>query len=174
MLRSILIGMVSAAAITAASASDLPKRSAPLPPGVPTVFETDSGFYAGVNAGLVRAERDASFGASLGYQFNKYLRAEGTYDYRYNEDNAATKLTSSTVMGNAVLQFPVGAFTPYALAGSGYRWSDLKNEQVWNVGGGVRYGVTRSVDVDARYRYIANYDNKRDDNVFTVGLTFKF
>jgi opacity protein-like surface antigen len=171
MLRTTIAALMTATAITAASASDLPKRSAPV---APAPAASDSGFYAGVNAGVVRNENDATFGASLGYQFNNYLRAEGTYDYRYNEDNSRTKLTSSTVMGNAIVQFPIGSFTPYALAGTGYRWSDLKNEQVWNAGGGIRYNVMRNVDVDARYRYVANYDNKRDDNVFTVGLNFKF
>lgn len=171
MFRTTIAALVAATSISVATAADLPKRSMPLPP---TIAASDSGFYAGVNAGMVSAEKDATVGASLGYQFNKFFRAEGTYDYRYNEDNSSTKLSSSTVMGNAIVQYPIGAFTPYALAGTGYRWSDLKNETVWNVGGGVRYGVTRNVDVDARYRHVANYDNKRDDNVFTVGLSYKF
>jgi opacity protein-like surface antigen len=170
MFRTTIAALLTATSITAVSAADLPKRSAPVAP----VVASEGGFYAGANAGLARTENDATFGASLGYQFNKYLRAEGTYDYRYNEDNSRTKLSSSTALGNLIVQYPIGAFTPYALAGAGYRWSDLKNEQVWAAGGGVRYAVTRNVEVDGRYRYIANYDNKRDNSVFTVGLNYKF
>ena len=63
---------------------------------------------------------------------------------------------------------------PYALAGVGYRLSDVKNEPVWNAGLGVRYEVTSNIEVDGRYRYLSDFKRNRDENILTLGVNYKF
>lgn len=158
---------------SAAWAADLPSRTAaPLPPERPV---SDSGFYAGVRAGVVFTD-NVTVGAGAGYQFNRFVRAEANYDYLNNDKNKINGMSSSVATGNIVGQYPLTAYplTPYVLAGVGYRWSDAKNEPVWNVGAGLRYGVTKNVELDARYRYVSSFQNERQGNAFTLGLNYKF
>lgn len=160
---------------TSAVAGDLPSRTtAPLPPQRPVVT-SDAGFYAGVRGGVVFTD-NVAVGAGVGYQFSSFVRAEANYDYLNNDKNNTNGLSSSVVTGNLIGQYPFAQLplTPYVLAGVGYRWADVKNEPVWNVGAGVRYGVTKNVELDARYRYVSSYQNERQGNVFTVGLNYKF
>lgn len=172
-MRKLLIAVATLAA-TSAFAGDLPSRkTAPLPPT--REVQSDSGFYAGIRGGVVFTD-NVTVGAGAGYQFNKFVRGEVNYDYLNNDGNKVNGMSSSVVTGNVIGQYPLAQWnlTPYALAGVGYRWSDFKNEPVWNVGAGVRYGVTKNVELDARYRYISSFQNERQGNAFTLGLNYKF
>lgn len=172
MKKSFLV-LAAVVASGAALAGDLPSRTtAPLPPERPVA---DSGFYAGVRGGVVFTD-NITAGVGAGYQFNKFVRAEANYDYLNNDKNSVNGLSSSVVTGNVIGQYPLGSFplTPYVLAGVGYRWSDAKNEPVWNVGAGARYAVTKNVELDARYRYVSSFQNERQGNAFTLGLNYKF
>jgi opacity protein-like surface antigen len=173
MLKSI-ITLAAIVASTAALATDLPsKKEAPAP-----VFTQaqNNPFYVGVRGGgLYKDEvNNWTVGGNAGYEVNKFARVEVGYDRLDNKDIKALK--TDAVTGNAIAQLPIGIFniTPYALAGVGYGWSDYKNGGIYNVGGGVRYGVTNNVELDARYRYISDFKNEVTTNAFTAGVNYKF
>jgi len=170
-MNKTLITLAAVLVSGVAAAGDLPSRkTAPLPPERPV---EDSGFYAGVRGGVVFSD-NITAGVGAGYQFNKFVRAEANYDYLNNDNNRTNGLTSNIGTVNMIGQYQVSVFTPYVLAGIGYRWSDAKNEPVWNVGAGARYAVTENVELDARYRYISSFQNERQGNAFTLGLNYKF
>lgn len=139
------------------------------------------GVYVGVNAGSnFRDATDYQVGGVVGYQFNRNLAAELTYDY--NQLNNRTD--GQMVMGNVVYSRQLGqtAVTPYVLVGAGMGWNALgvrntgHNLTLYNVGGGVRLNVARNVDLDARYRYVGAFDDALNGNhhVVTGGLNFRF
>jgi opacity protein-like surface antigen len=163
---------------TVAVAADIPSRNAPLPPVRPVFVETVKPFFVGVHAGTTNYDQkfwsdNTEFRANVraGYELSPYARIEANYDYGHN---SVSEFRTNTVTGNLIGQYRFGSIVPYALVGGGYRWSGIKNEPVYNVGGGVRYDLTSRFEVDARYRYVANFDNRRDENVVTLGVNYKF
>jgi opacity protein-like surface antigen len=56
----------------------------------------------------------------------------------------------------------------------GYQWQNGVNQGIWNVGGGARVEVNRVVDLDLRYRYVQGMTNQVNNNLVTLGTTFKF
>lgn len=137
--------------------------------------ESTHGAYIGGNLGTtINNNQRVDLGTSVGYQFNPYLRTELTYDYR--KQNQA----SNAVMVNVVGQYtiPNTAVTPYVLAGTGLIAMNYA-APAYNVGAGVRLAVSRSVELDARYRYTDTYNtsvfnSKSGDNSFTVGVNYRF
>lgn len=167
------------ATVTSALAESLPSApTVPAAPVPPTIATSDTTFYAGIYAGSLAKKPDVWYnnlylGANAGYQFNSFVRAEATYDY-----NRGYRFTegSNALMGNLILQYDVSwlPVTPYVLAGAGYRWAPIKNEYIWNVGAGLRYPINDSFDIDARYRYISDFDRYSPANVITLGVNYKF
>jgi opacity protein-like surface antigen len=174
MIKTIKLAALGLFAATAVQAADLPKRTPPLPP-IPDRVALEPQFYAGAFVGGVATDfsswsGDARIGAVAGWQPFKYARVEGVYEYGWNGDNARH---SNSLVANAIGQYPIGNFTPYALVGTGYRWS-TNNEAIWNVGAGVRYSITRNIETDLRYRYVADYNVNNHQNVITIGLNYRF
>lgn len=172
MLKTLKMTAVALLASTSAYAADLPSKSAPLPPIRPVV---DNQFYVGAFGGGditngLSSSGNATVGAVAGWQPIPFARLEGLYEYGWNGANSNH---SNAIFANAIGQYPVGAFTPYALAGVGYRWS-IADEAVWNVGAGVRYSFTKSWEADLRYRYISNFDTSNHQNVVTLGVNYRF
>lgn len=167
--------IVTAAALvvsTAAIASDLPsRRPAPAP-----VFTQASPYFVGVRGGLNYKAGDQNYtvGGNAGYEVNSYVRGEVGYDFLENSNDNSKR--QNIVTGNVIGQYPLAilSMTPYALGGVGYRWMEGENRAIYNVGGGVRYGVTGNIEVDGRYRYITDFDKTKTDNVFSLGVNYKF
>ena len=171
-MRNTLAALAVVLGATSAVAADLPGKSAPAAPA--PIFASKA-FYAGVNAGGVVTDginTDApwTLGVVGGYNVASLgpigVAVEGTYDY--------TKGGTSDVAGNVVGGYKFGSFTPYALVGVGYRWADIKNESIWNVGGGVKFSLTSSLDLDARYRHVDNFDRNAGEDRATLGVNYKF
>jgi opacity protein-like surface antigen len=144
---------------------------------------TNTGFFVGGFIGSSTTDRDrVNIGVNGGYQFNQFLRAEGTFDHAWKAGVGG----GSRVMVNAVGQYriPSTSFTPYVLTGVGYGFDSLGTVKkggavpLWNVGTGLRYAMTERVDVDLRYRYVQSFNGRntydRDAHVFTVGAGYKF
>jgi hypothetical protein len=188
-LITALFALVAGASV--AVAADLPSKSAAAAPAVSTSAFGLSGWYAG---GFVGGNFDDTnkftydntpkvFGALAGYQWGKYVRTEATFDYNTKATPTSTK-AGETVFGNAVVGYPIGfGVTPYILAGVGYGWGSWdkvvgKNDDrtLYNLGGGVRYDITKAFEVDGRYRYIDGLTGKKFDNnhVVTLGVNYKF
>jgi opacity protein-like surface antigen len=158
-----------------AMAADIPSRAEPAAPKIP-VFASDKNFYVGLNAGALVTDgfnKNApyTFGVVGGYNVVGFgpagVAVEAAYDYDKNKNN--------TFSGNVIASYKIGALTPYALAGAGYRYYDARaNEAIWNVGGGVKYAITSSIDADARYRRIEGFDSKNAEDRATLGVNYKF
>jgi opacity protein-like surface antigen len=175
------LGLMAAIAVTNASATDLPSRTnVPFPPQRDIVELVEPQFYVGGFAGARFTDRRASWdrnarmGVVAGWQPFSYARVEGVYEYGWNGRGSHD---SNALFVNAIAQYPlsspIGDFTPYVLAGTGYRWA-RRDESVWNVGAGVRYSITSNVEADLRYRYVSDYNVRGQDNVVTLGLNYRF
>jgi len=171
-MRNTLAALAVVLGATSAVAADLPGKSAP---AAPAPIFTSKAFYAGVNAGGVVTDgfnTDApwTIGVVGGYNVVSLgpigVAAEGTYDYKKGGTN--------DVAGNVVGGYKFGSFTPYALVGVGYRWADIKNEAIWNVGGGVKYSLSSTLDIDGRYRRVDNFDRNSAEDRVSVGVNYKF
>jgi opacity protein-like surface antigen len=175
MFKSI-ITLAAIVTSTAALSSDLPsKMAAPAP--APVASSASLPYFAGVRGGdLYKNEvHNWTVGGNVGYEANKFVRVEAGYD-RFNDKDNTGK--ADVVTGNVIGQLPLNFFniTPYALAGVGYAWNDVKNQTIYNVGGGVRYGLTKNFEIDARYRHIFNFKNETGtkNDAFTAGVNYKF
>jgi opacity protein-like surface antigen len=164
---------------TAAMAADIPLRSAPLPPARSVVVEQTTPFFVGVHVGRASPygrneffdNSNVRLNARAGVEVHPFARLEANYEYSWS-DVAVHR--SNTVTTNLIGQYRFGSVVPYVLVGGGYRWANLKDEPVFNVGGGVRYEFARNFEADARYRYVSDRNRIRDENVVTLGLNYKF
>jgi opacity protein-like surface antigen len=175
-MKHTIAALALIATTASAMAADVPSRAEPAAPKAPAIL-SDKSIYVGFNAGALVTDgfnKNApySLGVVAGYKVFGFgpvgVTAEGAYDYDKNKNN--------TFSGNVIGSYKIGALTPYALAGAGYRnYHDAtKDEAVWNVGGGVKYAITSSIDADARYRRFEGFDSKNTEDRATFGLNFKF
>ena len=176
-MKHTIAALALIATTASAIAADVPSRAEPAAPKAP-VSVSDKNLYVGFNAGALVTDgfnKNAPYSVGVvgGYKVFGFgpagLAVEGAYDYDKNKNN--------TVTGNVIGSYKIGALTPYALAGAGYRYYDArgaKDEAVWNVGGGVKYAITSSFDVDARYRRFEGFDSKKTEDRVTLGVNFKF
>ena len=176
MFKTLTTAAIALASMATVSfGADLPGRTAPAAPAA-AVVATPS-FFVGARVGSLSDQIDSwngrvTGGLTGGYEVNDFVRVEGNYDYSHS-DQVSNR--NHIVTGNVIGQYKIGfGLVPYALAGVGYRWNDLKDEAVWNVGGGVRYDIARNIEADLRYRYIADFDRVRENNVVTLGVNYKF
>jgi opacity protein-like surface antigen len=175
MFKSI-ITLAAIVASSAALATDLPsKMSAPAP--APVASSANLPYFVGIRGGdLYKNEvHNWTVGGNVGYEANKFVRVELDYDH-FSDKNKLGK--AEVVTGNVIGQLPLNLFniTPYALAGVGYAWNDVKNQNVYTVGAGVRYSLTKNFEIDARYRHLANFKNENGtkNDAFTAGINYKF
>jgi len=99
------------------------------------------------------------------------IGVEGALDYTKKRDVR----NQTEVFANGVISYDLGTFSPYILAGPGYRWSDLKgNQSRYNIGAGTKIRLTDMMNLDVRYRRIDNFKNNRPEDKITVGIGFKF
>jgi len=202
MKKSILAALAAVSLFaTAASAADLPSKKyyatpvveAPLP-----FYLGINGGYAFANTRNFSSNGVGSAGAVVGYQFNQYFTVEGAYDHLFDSSNYhvavvtpnyVSRLNNANVTNiygqinngtnilalNGLAGYPIGnGFTPYVLAGLGYRWSPVKDEAVYNVGAGIKYSVNRAIDLDLRYRFVNDFNNNQRNNLVTAGFNVKF
>jgi opacity protein-like surface antigen len=139
-----------------------------------------NGFYLGGTIGsTLQTNSKISTGLETGYQWTPYVRTELTYDYSW-----LTVGNSSNLVANVVGQYriPNSTVTPYVLVGTGFGFYNVGDQPnsttgIYNAGAGVRIAVSRSVELDARYRYVAPYsyaDGRNAANLLTVGANYRF
>lgn len=178
-MNKTIVALALALSTVTAAATDLPSKTTPSAPESPYGALSTPNAWVGVTAGGavkdgINANAPWTVGAVAGYNIVKMgplgFGVEGTYDYKEGKVH--------TAMGNGIASFGFGSFTPYVLAGVGYQWdksgANAIDEKVWNVGGGLKYSFTRSIELDARYRRIEDWDRKRQDDRATVGVNYKF
>lgn len=140
-------------------------------------------FYGSLSGGIDSSDQSGIAGLAIGYQLNKFLAVELTYDHAFGFDGdnvVSTLVDQYDQFGiNAVLGYDIGRLTPYILAGVGYQWTILDREVIYVLGGGVKLDLTPTKQLDLRFRHIEKQDAVAffaDDssNLLTAGLTFKF
>jgi hypothetical protein len=187
--------LASVAMLGSALAADLPSKAAPVAPAATAetnAFGNISGLYVGGNIGTNFNSfkhynwntSPYTVGAVVGYEWNRFLRTEATFDYT-SKERPTTTHSGQMAFANAVVQYPVGyGVTPYILAGTGFGWNAWGNghasvvddaKALYNLGGGVRYNITKNFELDGRYRYVQSYDNAfKNNNIVTLGANYKF
>ena len=177
-MNKLIISFVALVAATAANATDLPSKSAPTPPKKSALAGTEKNVYGGLNGGFVVTDginKNSLWTIGLVGGYNVYrfagisVAGEGTYDYSKGEVN--------TLAINSVVGYDAGFVTPYALAGVGYRTEKHNDRNIWNYGGGLKYNLTSSLELDSRYRRTEDLktkpNSKAEDRV-TLGVNYKF
>jgi|NOAtaT_7_FD_contig_61_2056031_length_616_multi_10_in_0_out_0_1 opacity protein-like surface antigen len=148
--------------------------------GAAQAQSTDRGMYIGANVGTVLQDNSkVSAGAVVGYQYNRFVRTEGTFDQIWYKNG-----NGQALMANAVLSIPTGTVvTPYALIGAGVGMNRLNTVNgntsvaLYNVGLGTRVAVSQNIDLDVRYRHFAAFESvngRKGANMVTVGAAYKF
>lgn len=148
--------------------------------GVAEAQTNDRGMYVGANVGTVLQDSSkVSAGAVVGYQYNRFVRTEGTFDQIWYKNG-----NGQALMANAVLSIPTGTIvTPYALLGAGVGMNRLNTTTgntsvaLYNVGAGARVAVSQNIDLDLRYRHFAAFESvngRKGANMLTVGAAYKF
>jgi opacity protein-like surface antigen len=183
-MKNIITAAVLVLAASVANAANLPEKKAT--PTAPAVTAPSS-WYVGVNAGgnvsmnHSIADTPTTVGGVVGYKFNSMFAAEADVDYMQKKNGIPTQ---TRVTLNGVVS-PFGSFfgfTPYALAGAGVQKHDVRvnnledgNKTIYQIGGGVKYAVTKDWEVDGRYRRVNNFDNTlKNSDIFTLGVNYKF
>ena len=178
-MKKSILTFIGVAAVTSASAADLPRNISPASPSVVLPTTETSSFYIGASIGSVaKTDLNPWYGALRvnvrgGYEFSDYARVEANYDYNYaTKSHFAAHILSTNLIGQYKISYvPV---VPYVLAGVGYRFSPIKNEIVYNLGAGVRYEITKDIEADLRYKYVTDFKRARDESVITIGANYKF
>jgi opacity protein-like surface antigen len=178
MQKTIVSALALLASVAAASATDLPSKRSPVAPAVESPL---SQYYVGGNiGGNVDSARAYSIGAVAGWNILPFLAVEGTYDVSRADNKVGGNWNyGNTLAVNLVPQYkiPGSDFTVYAIGGVGYKWNtQAADYAVYNVGGGLKYELTKSLDVDFRYRRIDAIDSGKgapEDKV-TAGVNVKF
>ena len=174
-----IVALALALSTVTAAATDLPSKTTPSAPESPFGALTTPSAWVGANVGGsvkdgVTTNAPWTIGVVGGYNVVKFgpmgFGVEGTYDYKEGKTH--------TAMGNGIASFGIGSFTPYVLAGIGYQWDKSGrraiDEKMFDYGAGMKYAFTRTLEIDARYRRIENWDRARHDDRATIGVNYKF
>jgi opacity protein-like surface antigen len=139
------------------------------------------GLYIGTSVSLVGAELDTASGLgqslTVGYQVTRNIGVEGVLSHSYG---SGAQNDGQTGFVNVVAGQTFGPVTPYALVGvgagiNGVGNADKEAEGLWNAGAGVAYNITRSWQLDARYRYVDAIAATRDaEHAVSLGVNYKF
>ncbi|OEZ33784.1 hypothetical protein AS144_01000 [Francisella endosymbiont of Amblyomma maculatum] len=135
-------------------------------------------WYLGVQANGLAGTSSSPSGAGanfiLGYNINKYFAVQ--YNQLVGRDFAG--------LGEGVINFSSSTmFTPYAAGGAG--WANLAGQATgaWDVGGGLKFELSRNVQASVDYRYIQTMapgnisgtsGRRAGTNMIDAGLTWFF
>lgn len=131
------------------------------------------GFRANGLAGTPSSPSGAGANFILGYNINKYFTVQ--YNQLVGRDFAG--------LGEGVINFSNSTmFTPYAAGGAG--WANLAGQATgaWDVGGGLKFELSRNVQASVDYRYIQTMaasnisvtNGRAGTNMIGAGLTWFF
>jgi outer membrane immunogenic protein len=187
-MKRIVLSALLAALPMAASAADLPRRSAPVQQfSAPPIF-TWTGFYVGVNAGAIwgdytkvakplDAKTGFTGGGQLGYNYqigSVVAGLEGDYNFADLSGRGLIGATASrgkldsfgTLRGRLGLAFDramIYGTGGYAFGSSEIRVGALKDDKWHNgyaLGAGLEYAFTNNISAKAEYIYMDFEDKK--------------
>ena len=117
-----------------------------------TTSTSDNSFYAGIGAnatmgGVNSKTGNSGFNGVLGYNLDKYFGVQYTQFVTYNGTFGG--------LFEGVLNFSNPTIvTPYATGGYGYASLTNDVKPAWDVGGGLKFEVSKSADLFVDYKYI--------------------
>ena len=138
------------------------------------------GLYVGGTVGMVTSNMEHSqtaTGLVAGYNFNQYVGVEAAYDHNYAQ---AHRKSGDTVFVNGTLGMPAGNLKPFVLAGVGQGFNGQgsahgKSVDLYNVGAGVAYEISKNLETEVRYRRVNQMNDHHDgENVVSLGVNYKF
>ena len=171
-MKKTLLSMVAAAAMISTSA-----MAQTVPAGV----------YIGVGGDYVmptekHADKAGQAGVNVGYNLNKLVSLEVGFRNAWAHGNQKEhQSVMLDVMVGAPVNLGVAEVKPYALIGTGYGFasrtpvSSTVTTPVYNLGGGLVYAVSKSVDLDLRYTHTDAYNTSRhSSNELGMNVNYKF
>lgn len=183
-MMKMMIAAIGAAMVAgSALAADLPKKQARLDQQLTVAVANDSHWYVSANGGFNYLDgvsiddSQKSLGAVIGYRYNPNIAAELAFTQFFEQDGIADD--GQALVVNGIASLPTGTvFTPYLLAGVGAGFNGLGHgddpQAIYNLGGGLRYSVNESVDLDVRYTHVDAWESSIDNDSVTAGISFKF
>lgn len=126
-------------------------------------------------------DNDTAAEIGLGYIINKHWAIEAIYtDINNLKNDAGATVEGEMYRLDGLYHFDrSGHWTPYVAAGVGEVNFDTvgggeDSDTVFNVGGGVKYAITKAASLRADVRGIYGLDNDDVDTLASVGLTYVF
>ncbi len=172
-----LVACVLVSAPIAASAADatppppMVTKAPTAPFGVPVANTDWSGFYLGINGGLLDINTNGVVvGGTLGYNFQTgaaVLGIEGDLDAVFPNGNGNTGALG-TIRGRVGYTF--GGFMPYITAGFA-EGNDAASGSGLAIGGGAEFRLTPTMTFKAEYLRL---DLDVPDNMVRAGLNWRF
>ena len=157
--------------VPATPAPPIVTKAPPLPPPplAPVAAPDWSGFYLGINGGVLFNDGSGTplFGGTAGYnvQFGLLvLGVEGDIDAAWPQGGGTDGL--GTIRGRIGL--PLQWFMPYFTAG--YAFSDFSTSGL-AIGGGAEFRLTPALSLKAEYLHV---DLGEEDNMVRLGLNWRF
>lgn len=198
-MKRIVLSALLASTAFAAQAADLPRRSAPISqPAYTAPLFTWTGFYAGVNAGVIFGDftkvgkplnPDPGFtgGAQIGYnyQFGQFV-AGLEADYNYADLNGRGLIGATSTRGELSsygtvrgrLGFAFDRALVYGTGGWAFGSNELKtavrSDDKWHngyvLGGGLEYAFTQNISAKAEYLFMKFEDKTYFGGPGKVGI----
>jgi len=134
--------------------------------------------YVTGNVGTrIKGSSDAVVGLALGMETHKNLRVEAAYEHDTTDTiRGPASSKSNRFFAHALpqVQVPGTTLTPYVLVGVGVDLESLDSRPLYALGTGLRVGLTKSTDLDFRYRRVDNVNNRDMREVVSAGVAVKF
>jgi len=125
----------------------------------------------------VKGSSDAVVSLALGKETHKNLRVEAAYEHDTTDTiRGPASSKSNRFFAHALpqVQVPGTALTPYVLVGVGVDLESLDSRPLYALGSGLRVELTKSTDLDLRYRRVDNVNNGDKREVVSAGISLKF
>jgi hypothetical protein len=176
-MYKLITSFVALVAASGATAADLPSKTNAVAPKA-VVADSEKNVYGGLSGGFVVTDglnKNSPWAVGLVGGYNVYrfagvtVAGEADYDYTKGDVNTFTL--------NSVVNYDTGFVTPYVFGGVGYRNESHRDRNVYNYGGGLKYAISSSIDLDGRFRRTddlkSKTTNKAEDRV-SLGVNYKF
>jgi len=182
MNKTTIAAIAFVASTASAVAGDLPSKKTPVPPApsVESFVQPTFVKYFGANFGATATGNKTYSGSFVAGVNTEYLGVEGNYSYLRPESTSGKKNDRSVVAINITPQYNISGtpITPYGVLGTGYSFNSpsVPDHSIYNVGVGIRYALSNTIDLDTRFVHTNTYDTKfKDvDNRLSFGVNYKF
>lgn len=167
--RTLFSGVLIASSLATMAYAEPPKPGFTVTPSI-GLYNADGDRQAG---------DDTSYSIGVGYQYHSPLAIEAVYlSSNARENGQNNDLDQLRVDGLYTLpEFKTVKLTPYLAAGAGIMdvdGNDSSTNLFINAGGGVKYALSKEVDLRADFRLVKDIEDNYLDNVASLGVQYSF